>query len=88
MLGPHRYELPFESLLRNVFGKEQDAWMTPVPALDETGLVVTTATTNLFGHPMFKDGAVTANEREVRRYTLAKVMRDLDLAAELGVQTY
>jgi xylose isomerase len=50
-------------------------------ALDETGLVVTTATTNLFGHPIFKDGAFTANEREVRRFALAKVMRNLDLAA-------
>jgi xylose isomerase len=57
-------------------------------ALDETGLVVTTATTNLFGHPMFKDGAFTANEREVRRFALAKVMRNLDLAAELGAETY
>jgi xylose isomerase len=57
-------------------------------ALEETGLVVTTATTNLFGHPMFKDGAFTANEREVRRFALAKVMRNLDLAAELGAQTY
>ncbi len=57
-------------------------------ALNETGLVVTTATTNLFGHPMFKDGAFTANEREVRRFALAKVMRILDLAAELGARTY
>jgi xylose isomerase len=57
-------------------------------ALDETGLVVTTATTNLFGHPVFKDGAFTANEREVRRFALAKVMRNLDLAAELGARTY
>jgi xylose isomerase len=57
-------------------------------ALDETGVVVTTATTNLFGHPVFKDGAFTANEREVRRFALAKVMRNLDLAAELGAQTY
>ena len=57
-------------------------------ALDETGLVVTTATTNLFGHPMFKDGAFTANERAVRRFALAKVMRNLDLAAELGAKTY
>ena len=56
-------------------------------ALDETGLVVTTATTNLFGHPIFKDGAFTANEREVRRFALAKVMRNLDLAAELGAKT-
>src|SRR6201987_5021154 len=57
-------------------------------ALEETGLVVTTATTNLFGHPMFKDGAFTANEREVRRFALAKVMRNLDLAAELGAGVY
>ena len=50
--------------------------------------MVTTATTNLFGHPVFKDGAFTANEREVRRFALAKVMRNLDLAAELGAKTY
>jgi xylose isomerase len=57
-------------------------------ALDETGLVVTTATTNLFSHPMFKDGAFTANDRDVRRFALAKVMRNLDLAAELGARVY
>ena len=57
-------------------------------ALAETGLVVTTATTNLFAHPMFKDGGFTANERDVRRFAIAKVMRNLDLAAELGAQTY
>jgi xylose isomerase len=57
-------------------------------ALDETGLVVTTATTNLFSHPMFKDGAFTANDRNVRRFALAKVMRNLDLAADLGARVY
>jgi len=57
-------------------------------ALAETGLVVTTATTNLFSHPVFKDGAFTANDRDVRRFAIAKVMRNLDLAAELGAQTY
>ncbi|RJL35501.1 xylose isomerase [Bailinhaonella thermotolerans] len=57
-------------------------------ALDETGVVVTTATTNLFSHPVFKDGAFTANDRDVRRFALAKVMRNLDLAAELGARTY
>ncbi|NEA30025.1 xylose isomerase [Actinomadura bangladeshensis] len=57
-------------------------------ALDETGLVVTTATTNLFGHPIFKDGAFTANDRDVRRFALRKVMDNLDLAAELGAKTY
>ena len=50
--------------------------------------MVTTATTNLFGHPIFKDGAFTANDRDVRRFALAKVMRNLDLAAELGAKTY
>ena len=57
-------------------------------ALADTGLVVTTATTNLFGHPMFKDGAFTASDRDVRRFALAKVMRNLDLAAELGAKVY
>ena len=57
-------------------------------ALEETGLVVPMATTNLFTHPVFKDGAFTANDRDVRRYALRKVMRNLDLAAELGAQTY
>jgi xylose isomerase len=57
-------------------------------ALAETGLAVTTATTNLFGHPVFKDGAFTANDRDVRRFALAKVMRNIDLAAELGAEVY
>jgi len=57
-------------------------------ALADTGLVVTTATTNLFGHPVFKEGAFTANHREVRRFAIAKVMRNLDLAAELGAKVY
>ncbi|MGH3171365.1 MAG: hypothetical protein ACRDN0_36585, partial [Trebonia sp.] len=48
--------------------------------LSETRLVVTTATTNLFGHPIFKDGAFTANERDGRRFALAKAMRNLDPA--------
>ena len=56
--------------------------------LDDTGLVVTTATTNLFTHPVFKDGAFTSNQRDVRRYALKKVMRNIDLAAELGAKVY
>src|ERR1700678_3771302 len=68
---------------------ERDSYVAAfAKALDETGLVVTTATTNLFGHPMFKDGAFTANERSIRRFALSKVMRNLDLAAELGAKTY
>jgi len=57
-------------------------------ALDATGLVVPMMTTNLFTHPVFKDGAFTSNDRGVRRYALRKVMRNLDLAAELGATTY
>jgi xylose isomerase len=57
-------------------------------ALDKTGLVAPMLTTNLFTHPVFKDGAFTANDRDVRRFALRKVKRNLDLAAELGAQTY
>ena len=45
-------------------------------------------TTNLFSHPVFKDGGFTSNDRAVRRYALRKVMRNLDLAAQLGAHTY
>ena len=57
-------------------------------ALDATGVIVTTATTNLFSHPVFKEGALTANDRDIRRYALRKVLHNLDLAAELGARTY
>ncbi|MEU4574278.1 xylose isomerase [Nonomuraea sp. ATR24] len=57
-------------------------------ALDETGLVVPMATTNLFTHPVFKDGGFTANDRDVRRYALRKTIRNIDLAVELGAKVY
>ena len=57
-------------------------------ALDETGLIVPMATTNLFFHPVFKDGAFTSNDRDIRRYALRKTVRNVDLAAELGAKTY
>ncbi|MFE0100571.1 xylose isomerase [Streptomyces sp. NPDC059009] len=57
-------------------------------ALDDTGLVVPMATTNLFTHPVFKDGAFTANDRDVRRYALRKTIRNIDLAVELGARIY
>jgi len=57
-------------------------------ALDETGLIVPMVTTNTFSHPVFKDGAFTSNRREVRRYGLRKVIRQVDLAAELGAKTF
>jgi xylose isomerase len=57
-------------------------------ALADTGMAVEMMTTNLFSHPVFKDGGLTANDRQVRRYALAKVLRNVDLAAELGATTY
>lgn len=57
-------------------------------ALDSTGLVTPMVTTNLFTHPVFKDGAFTANDRDVRRFALRKTLRNIDLAAELGAKTF
>ncbi|ASW56391.1 xylose isomerase [Plantactinospora sp. KBS50] len=57
-------------------------------ALKETGLAVPMVTTNLFNHPVFKDGAFTSNDREVRRFALRKALRNLDLAHELGARTF
>ena len=56
--------------------------------MDETGIKVPMATTNLFTHPVFSDGAFTSNDRAVRRFAMRKVMRNLELAAELGAETY
>jgi xylose isomerase len=57
-------------------------------ALTRTGMRVTMATTNLFSHPAFKDGAFTSNDRGVRRASVAKAMRAIDLGAELGAEVY
>ena len=57
-------------------------------ALDATGMKVPMATTNTFTHPVFKDGAFTSNDRDIRRYATRKIIRNLDLAAELGAETY
>jgi len=56
--------------------------------LEETGIVCSMATTNLFWHPMFKDGAFTSNDRGVRRLAIKKTLRNIDVAAELGAPTY
>ena len=74
-------------------------WGTPVgerdrivarfgAALTERGMGIGMATTNLFTHPAFKDGAFTSNDRGVRRAAIGKAMISIDLAAELGAQTY
>lgn len=57
-------------------------------ALADTGLVVPMATTNLFGDPIFKDGAFTSNDPKVRAYALQKTMRAIDLGVEFGAKVY
>ncbi|MHB8135616.1 MAG: xylose isomerase [Anaerolineaceae bacterium] len=57
-------------------------------ALQDTGLKVPMATTNLFGDPIFKDGAFTANDPKVRAYALQKTMRAIDLGVEFGAKIY
>ncbi len=74
------------------FGSDESAREAAIKrfraALDETGIVVEMMTTNLFTHPLFKEGAFTANDRSVRRFSLRKTMHNIDLAAELGAQIY
>ena len=57
-------------------------------ALDETGMKVPMATTNLFYHPIFKEGAFTANDPSVRRYAIQKTLNSIDLGVELGAKIY
>ena len=57
-------------------------------AMADTGIEVPMVTTNLFSAPVFKDGGFTSNDRQVRRYALRKVFRQLDLGAELGAKTF
>ncbi|MEU0092504.1 xylose isomerase [Kribbella sp. NPDC006257] len=68
---------------------ERDAHLKPFrAALEETGLAVPMVTTNLFAHPVFRDGGFTNNDRDVRRYAIRKAADQLDLAAELGASTF
>jgi xylose isomerase len=57
-------------------------------ALSDHGMVVPMATTNLFSHPAFKDGAFTANDPRVRALAVQKTMRAIDLGVELGARIY
>ena len=79
--------VPFET------GQKDPAGRTKVldrlrSALSTTGMAVPMVTTNLFSHPVFKEGAFTANDRDVRRFALRKALRQLQLGAELGARTF
>ncbi len=57
-------------------------------ALQESGMVVPMATTNLFTHPIFRDGAFTSSDATVRAFAVQKTMQSMDLGVELGATTY
>jgi len=57
-------------------------------ACEENGIVVPMATVSLFFHPVFRDGAFTSNDPEVRAYALQKTMRAMDIGAELGAKIF
>jgi xylose isomerase len=68
---------------------DRDAHLAPFrKALDATGLRVPMVTTNLFSHPVFRDGGFTNNDRDVRRFALRKVLDNLDLAASFGAEVF
>ncbi len=69
-------------------GAREKAALSFKQAADAAGLVVEMVTTNTFTHPVFKDGALTSNDRSVRRFGLRKVLRAVDLAAEMGASTF
>ena len=57
-------------------------------ALERNKITVPMATVSLFFDPVFRDGAFTANDPEVRAYALQKTMQAMDLGAELGAKVF
>lgn len=57
-------------------------------AADASGLKIPMVTTNTFTHPVFKDGGLTNNDRDIRRFGLRKILKNVDLAAEMGADTF
>jgi xylose isomerase len=57
-------------------------------ALPDWGIKPTMATTNLFYHPVFKDGAFTSTDPAIRAFATQKVLSAVDVAAELGTQVF
>ena len=89
-LGAHGVTFHDDDLIP--FGSDESTRRTHIDrfkkALAETGMKVPMATTNLFTHPIFKDGAFTSNDRDIRRYAISKVMKNIELAVELGAKIY
>jgi xylose isomerase len=57
-------------------------------ACERHKVVVPMATVSLFFDPVFRDGAFTANDPDVRAYALQKTLRAMDLGAELGAKIF
>jgi xylose isomerase len=89
-LGAYGVNLHDNDLVpRDATGSERDRIVREFKkALADTGVKVPMATTNLFGDPVFRDGAFTSNDARVRAYALQKTMRSIDLGVELGAETY
>src|SRR5262245_10012724 len=89
-LGAYGVNLPSNDLVpRDASGSERDKIVREFKkALNDSGVCVPMATTNLFGDPVFRDGAFTSNDACVRQYALQKTMRAMDLGVELGASTY
>jgi xylose isomerase len=56
--------------------------------MSDWGIKATMATTNLFYHPVFKDGAFTSTDPSIRAYATQKVMAAIDVAAELSTEVF
>lgn len=56
-------------------------------ALDANGMKVPMATTNLFSHPVFRDGAFTASDPKVRAFAVRKAQRAIEVGVRLGAET-
>ena len=89
-LGAYGVNLHDNDLVpRDASGSERDRIVAEFKrALADNGMCVPMATTNLFGDPVFRDGAFTSNDVKVRRYALQKTMNAIDLGVELGAKTY
>ena len=73
----------------HVNSSERDRIVREFKAACEThNMKVPMATVNLFYDPVFRDGAFTANDRNVREYALQKTMRAMDLGHELGAKFF
>jgi xylose isomerase len=52
--------------------------------MDDLDIRCTNCGSNVFGHPAFKDGALTSHDPQVRQYTMQKYMRAIDIGVQVG----